>query len=199
MPQGRGANSLKDPELYEELRDQGNSKEKAARISNAAAKRGRSAVGRKGGESGDYEDWTVADLRARAKELGLTGSHIGCEHGVCGACTIRVDGRIVRGCLMLAVQADGCSVDTIEGLTDSGELKDLQKAFYERNALQCGFCTPGMVMSSAALLAENPKPTEAEVRHYLDGNICRCTGYHNIVKAVLQAAGAGATTGGEQA
>lgn len=122
-------------------------------------------------------------------DLGLTGSHAGCEHGVCGACTLRVDGEIVRGCLVLAASLDGAEVTTIEGLSDSGEMADLQDAFIARNAAQCGFCTPGMVMSSAALLAENPKPTEAEIRHYLEGNICRCTGYHNIVKAVLAASG----------
>ncbi|HEX9463440.1 MAG TPA: (2Fe-2S)-binding protein [Alphaproteobacteria bacterium] len=117
-------------------------------------------------------------------ELELTGAHIGCEHGVCGACTVRVDGEIVRGCLFLAVQADGCRVDTIEGLTESGELADLQKAFVERNALQCGFCTPGMLIASAALLAQTPNASRADIRAYLSGNYCRCTGYHAIVDAV---------------
>jgi len=118
------------------------------------------------------------------EELGLTGSHIGCEHGVCGACTIRVDGKIVRGCLMLAVQADGCTVDTIEGLTDSGELKDLQKAFYERNALQCGFCTPGMLLCAQELVKSGKKATREEIREHISGNYCRCTGYQAIVDAI---------------
>ena len=117
-------------------------------------------------------------------ELGFTGSHIGCEHGVCGACSIRVNGVVVRGCLMLAVQADGAEVVTIEGLTDSGEIADLQRNFVERNALQCGFCTPGMLMTAAELL-KNPKPaTREEIRRFLSGNYCRCTGYHAIVDAV---------------
>ncbi len=117
-------------------------------------------------------------------ELELTGSHVGCEHGVCGACTVRVDGQIVRGCLMFAVQADGARVETIEGLTDSGEIADLQKAFVERNALQCGYCTPGMLITAAELLRDNPAATRAEIRAYLSGNYCRCTGYHAIVDAV---------------
>jgi carbon-monoxide dehydrogenase small subunit len=118
------------------------------------------------------------------EELGLTGSHIGCEHGVCGACTIRVDGRIVRGCLMLAVQADGCKVDTVEGLSDSKELAPLQKAFHEHNALQCGFCTPGMLMAAQDLLLKNKKPTRDEIRDHISGNYCRCTGYQAIVDAI---------------
>jgi len=118
------------------------------------------------------------------EDLGLTGSHIGCEHGVCGACTIRVNGAIVRGCLMLAVQANGCSVDTIEGLSDSGELKDLQKAFHEKNALQCGFCTPGMLMAAQDLVLKNRKPTREEIREHISGNYCRCTGYQAIVDAI---------------
>ena len=118
------------------------------------------------------------------EELGLTGSHIGCEHGVCGACTVRVDGQIVRGCLMLAVQANGCSVDTIEGLSDSGELAALQKAFHERNALQCGFCTPGMLMAARDLQVRNPKASRDEIRAHLAGNYCRCTGYQAIIDAV---------------
>lgn len=117
-------------------------------------------------------------------EMELTGTHVGCEHGVCGACTIRVDGQIVRGCLMFAVQADGARVETIEGLTDTGEIADLQKAFVERNALQCGYCTPGMLMTAAELLKHNPTATRAEIRAYLSGNYCRCTGYHAIVDAV---------------
>ena len=118
------------------------------------------------------------------EELGLTGSHLGCEHGVCGACTIRVDGEIVRGCLMLAVQADGCRVETIEGLTDSGELKALQKAFHERNALQCGFCTPGMLMAAQDLLKKGKKASREEIREHISGNYCRCTGYQAIVDAI---------------
>jgi carbon-monoxide dehydrogenase small subunit len=117
-------------------------------------------------------------------ELGLTGSHIGCEHGVCGACTLRVNGEIVRGCLMLAVQANGCRVETIEGLSDSKELAKLQKAFHEKNALQCGFCTPGMLMAAQDLLRLNKKPTREEIRSHISGNYCRCTGYQAIVDAI---------------
>ena len=117
-------------------------------------------------------------------ELGLTGSHVGCEHGVCGACTVRVDGEIVRGCLMLAVQANGCKVETIEGLSDSGELAALQKAFHARNALQCGFCTPGMLLAARDLQLSNPKASRDEIRAHLSGNYCRCTGYQAIVDAV---------------
>jgi carbon-monoxide dehydrogenase small subunit len=118
------------------------------------------------------------------EELGLTGSHIGCEHGVCGACTIRVNGDIVRGCLMLAVQADGCTVETVEGLSDSRELQRLQKAFHERNALQCGFCTPGMLMAAQDLVLKNRKVTREEIRAHISGNYCRCTGYQAIVDAI---------------
>jgi len=118
------------------------------------------------------------------EELGLTGSHVGCEHGVCGACTLRVDGEIVRGCLMLAVQADGCRVETVEGLSDSKELAPLQKAFHERNALQCGFCTPGMLMAAQDLLRQNRKATREEIRSHISGNYCRCTGYQAIVDAI---------------
>jgi aerobic-type carbon monoxide dehydrogenase small subunit (CoxS/CutS family) len=118
------------------------------------------------------------------EELGLTGSHLGCEHGVCGACTLRVDGAIVRGCLMLAVQADGCRVETIEGLSDSGELAKLQQAFHKRNALQCGFCTPGMLMAARDLQLRNPRATREEIREHLSGNYCRCTGYQAIVDAI---------------
>ena len=117
-------------------------------------------------------------------ELGLTGSHTACEHGLCGACTVRVDGAIVRGCLMLAVQANGRKVDTIEGLSDSGEIADLQRAFHVRNALQCGFCTPGMLMAAQDLLASRPEATREEVREHLSGNYCRCTGYQAIVDAI---------------
>ena len=117
-------------------------------------------------------------------ELGLTGSHIGCEHGVCGACTVRVNGDIVRGCLMLAVQANGCEVETIEGLSDSGELAGLQRRFHEKNALQCGFCTPGMLMAAQDLLLQNQKPTRDQIRAHISGNYCRCTGYQAIVDAI---------------
>ena len=118
-------------------------------------------------------------------DLSLTGSHVGCEHGVCGACTVRVDGEIVRGCLMLAVQCDGAKVETIEGLSDSGEVADLQAAFEQRNALQCGFCTPGMLTAAQDLLKRTKKvPSRDEIREHLSGNYCRCTGYHAIVDAV---------------
>ena len=117
-------------------------------------------------------------------ELGLTGSHLGCEHGVCGACTVRVDGTIVRGCLMLAVQADGADVWTIEGLSDAGEIADLQEAFVTRNALQCGYCTPGMLLTAAEMMEEGRKMTRPEIREFLSGNYCRCTGYQAIVDAV---------------
>jgi aerobic carbon-monoxide dehydrogenase small subunit len=118
------------------------------------------------------------------EELNLTGSHVGCEHGVCGACTVRLDGVIVRGCLTLAVQCDGARVDTIEGMSDTGELADLQEAFEKRNALQCGFCTPGMLLTAAALLAQGGVPSRDKIREHLSGNYCRCTGYHAIVDAV---------------
>jgi carbon-monoxide dehydrogenase small subunit len=117
-------------------------------------------------------------------DLGLTGTHVGCEHGVCGACTVRLDGEIVRACLTLAVQADGCAVETIEGLSDSGEIADLQNAFRDRNALQCGYCTPGMLITAQDLLRRKPQPDRAEIREHLAGNYCRCTGYHAIVDAV---------------
>jgi aerobic carbon-monoxide dehydrogenase small subunit len=121
-------------------------------------------------------------------ELGLTGTHIGCEHGVCGACTIRLDGEIVRGCLVLAVQADGGTVETIEGVSDSGEVGDLQAAFHERNALQCGYCTPGMLLAAQDLLQREPSPSREAIREHLSGNYCRCTGYHAIVDAVAATA-----------
>jgi aerobic carbon-monoxide dehydrogenase small subunit len=118
-------------------------------------------------------------------DLSLTGSHVGCEHGVCGACTVRVDGEIVRGCLMLAAQCDGAKVETIEGLSDSGEVADLQAAFEQRNALQCGFCTPGMLAAAQDLLKRAKKvPSRDEIREHLSGNYCRCTGYHAIIDAV---------------
>jgi len=122
------------------------------------------------------------------EELGLTGSHLGCEHGVCGACTVRVDGAIVRGCLMLAVQANGCRVETIEGLSDTGELEKLQAAFHRRNALQCGFCTPGMLMAAQDLLRQKRKPSREEIRAHISGNYCRCTGYQAIVDAIDEVA-----------
>ncbi len=121
-------------------------------------------------------------------DLGLTGTHVGCEHGVCGACTIVVDGRCVRGCLMLAVQADGCAVETIEGATASGRVKTLQDAFFQRAALQCGFCTPGMLLTAAELLAADPVPSRDAIREALSGNYCRCTGYHAIIDAIEAAA-----------
>jgi aerobic carbon-monoxide dehydrogenase small subunit len=118
------------------------------------------------------------------EHLQLTGTHVGCEHGVCGACTVRVNDEIVRACLMLAVQADGASVQTIEGLSDSGEIADLQEAFRARNALQCGYCTPGMLMAAQDLLKQQAAPSREEIRGYLSGNYCRCTGYHAIIDAI---------------
>ena len=127
--------------------------------------------------------------------LGLTGAHASCEHGVCGACTIRVDGQAVRGCLMLAAQADGAEVWTVEGLTDRAEIADLQAAFVARNALQCGFCTPGMLVSAQELLARGGVPSRDEIREHLSGNYCRCTGYEAIVDAVEDVARARAGKG----
>ena len=118
------------------------------------------------------------------EDLALTGSHVGCEHGVCGACTVRVDGVIVRGCLMLAVQCDGARVDTIEGVSDSGEIADLQQAFVQRNALQCGYCTPGMLLTAQELLRRGGVPSREKIRAHISGNYCRCTGYQAIVDAV---------------
>jgi carbon-monoxide dehydrogenase small subunit len=118
------------------------------------------------------------------EDMGLTGTHIGCEHGVCGACTVRVDGNIVRGCLMLAVQAEGRNVETIEGVSDSGEIADMQDAFHKRNALQCGFCTPGMLLTAQDLAQKNPRATREQIREHISGNFCRCTGYQAIVDAV---------------
>jgi carbon-monoxide dehydrogenase small subunit len=117
-------------------------------------------------------------------DLGLTGSHIGCEHGVCGACTVRVDGAVVRGCLMLAVQCEGAEVETIEGLSDSGVIADLQDAFQRRNALQCGFCTPGMLIGAHELIARGGVPSRQKIRDHISGNYCRCTGYQAIVDAI---------------
>ena len=118
------------------------------------------------------------------EDLDLTGSHVGCEHGVCGACTVRLDGAIVRGCLTLAVQCDGATVETIEGVSDSGALADLQQVFQARNALQCGYCTPGMLLTAAELLARPGISSRDDIRTHLSGNYCRCTGYHAIVDAV---------------
>jgi carbon-monoxide dehydrogenase small subunit len=118
------------------------------------------------------------------EHLKLTGTHVGCEHGVCGACTVRVNGDIVRSCLMLAVQTHGAAVETIEGVSDSGEVADLQSAFRERNALQCGFCTPGMLMAAQDLLSQSPSPDREQIREHLSGNYCRCTGYQAIVDAI---------------
>ncbi len=121
-------------------------------------------------------------------DLALTGSHVGCEHGVCGACTVRVDGRTMRGCLLLAVQTDGATVETIEGLSDRGDLGELQQEFHSRNALQCGFCTSGMLLAANELLSHSTKLTREDVREYLSGNFCRCTGYQAIVDAVMAVA-----------
>ncbi|MBT9459921.1 MAG: (2Fe-2S)-binding protein [Burkholderiaceae bacterium] len=118
------------------------------------------------------------------EDLGLTGSHLGCEHGVCGACTVRLDGQVVRGCLVLAVQADGRAVETVEGLTEGGTVRDLQDAFVARNALQCGYCTSGMLMAAAELLDTRPNASREEVRAWISGNYCRCTGYQAIVDAI---------------
>ena len=123
-------------------------------------------------------------------DLDLTGSHIGCDTGNCGACSVIVDGVLLKSCMLLAVQADGAEIETVEGLSESGELTPLQQAFSDNHALQCGYCTPGMLMSATALLRRNPNPSEAEVRKALQGNICRCTGYWNIIEAVKVAAGA---------
>lgn len=136
------------------------------------------------------------------EDLGLKGSHLGCEHGVCGACTVELNGQIVRGCLTLAVQADGGKVQTIEGVSRSGVIRDLQQAFVQRNALQCGFCTSGMLMAAKELVERKPDANRAEVREWISGNYCRCTGYHAIVDAicdVLQQRRQGATPGAEVA
>jgi carbon-monoxide dehydrogenase small subunit len=121
-------------------------------------------------------------------QLGLTGTNVGCDTSSCGACTVLLDGESVKSCTVLAVQADGHDVTTIEGLATNGELHPMQQAFHEHHALQCGYCTPGMVLAAVSILRENPSPTEEQVRHALEGNLCRCTGYHNIVKAVLAVA-----------
>ena len=118
------------------------------------------------------------------EDAGLTGTHVGCEHGVCGACTVSLDGQTVRSCLVFAVQADARRVDTVEGLAGDGDLSPLQHSFWEHHGLQCGFCTPGMLMTATELLASNPAPTGAEIRHAISGNLCRCTGYQNIVASI---------------
>ena len=124
-------------------------------------------------------------------DLDLTGTHVGCDTGNCGACSVILDGTLLKSCMMLAIQADGASIETVEGLAVDGELKPLQQAFGDHHALQCGYCTPGMLMSAKALLDENPEPTEGEIRRAIQGNICRCTGYVNIVEAIAAAAEAG--------
>ncbi len=148
-----------------------------------------------------YQRWvevrmTLADFLRN--ELDLTGTHLGCEHGVCGACTILLNGEAVRSCLLLAVQADGADLQTVEGLAQGNQLHPLQKAFQDRHALQCGFCTPGFLMTACAFLNETPAPTETEVREAISGNICRCTGYLPIIKAILQAAPESRVTSGRK-
>jgi len=139
--------------------------------------------------SGEVEGRTLLSSFLR-DTLGLTGTHVGCDTSQCGACVVHVNGEAVKSCTVLAAELDGAEVTTVEGMANAdGSLGVIQQAFQDHHGLQCGFCTPGMVMSAAALLKENPKPTEAEVRHYLEGNICRCTGYHNIVKAIMAASG----------
>ena len=139
--------------------------------------------------SGVIEGRTLLSSFLR-EQLGLTGTHVGCDTSQCGACVVHVDGKAVKSCTMLAAEADGAEVATIEGQAAAdGSLNAIQAAFQEHHGLQCGFCTPGMVMSAAALLKDNPKPSEQEVREYLEGNLCRCTGYHNIVKSIMAASG----------
>ncbi|WP_372884743.1 (2Fe-2S)-binding protein [Shimia sp.] len=139
--------------------------------------------------SGAIEGRTLLSQFLR-DSLKLTGTHVGCDTGQCGACVVHVNGQAVKSCNMLAAEAEGAVVETIEGqAAPDGSLNTLQQAFQDHHGLQCGFCTPGMVMSAAALLKDNPKPTEAEIRAYLSGNLCRCTGYHNIVKAIMAASG----------
>jgi carbon-monoxide dehydrogenase small subunit len=139
--------------------------------------------------SGDVEGRTLLSSFLR-EDLRMTGTHIGCDTSQCGACVVHVDGKAVKSCTMFAAEAEGAQVSTIEGQANAdGSLNVIQQAFQDHHGLQCGFCTPGMVMTTAALLKENPKPTETEVREHLEGNICRCTGYHNIVKAIMAASG----------
>ena len=139
--------------------------------------------------SGEVEGRTLL-VHFLRDQLGMTGTHVGCDTSQCGACVVHVDGKAVKSCTMLAAEADGAEVSTIEGQANAdGSLSVIQQAFQDHHGLQCGFCTPGMVMSAAALLKDNPKPSETEIREYLEGNICRCTGYHNIVKAIMAASG----------
>jgi carbon-monoxide dehydrogenase small subunit len=139
--------------------------------------------------SGEVEGRTLL-VQFLREGLGMTGTHVGCDTAQCGACVVHVNGKAVKSCNVFALDLEGAEVKTIEGMAEAdGTLSPIQQAFQDHHGLQCGFCTPGMVMSAAALLAENPKPTEAEVREYLEGNLCRCTGYHNIVKAILAASG----------
>ncbi|WP_209507073.1 MULTISPECIES: (2Fe-2S)-binding protein [unclassified Ruegeria] len=139
--------------------------------------------------SGEVEGRTLLSGFLR-EQLSLTGTHVGCDTAQCGACVVHVNGQAVKSCNMLAVEADGADVGTIEGQANAdGSLNVIQQAFQDHHGLQCGFCTPGMVMSAAALLKDNPRPSEAEIRKYLEGNLCRCTGYHNIVKAIMAASG----------
>ena len=141
-------------------------------------------------KSADVEPRTLL-VHFLRDDLGLTGTNVGCDTSSCGACTIHVDGESVKSCTMLAAQARGAEITTIEGLASNGSLHPMQQAFMECHGLQCGYCTPGMVMAATSLLKENPSPTEDEVREGLEGNLCRCTGYHNIVKSVMNAAGGG--------
>ena len=144
--------------------------------------------------SGDVEGRTLLVEFIR-ENLGLTGTHVGCDTSQCGTCVVHVDGKAVKACTMFAAEAEGAEVTTIEGMAAAdGSLGTLQQAFQDHHGLQCGFCTPGMVMSAAALLQDNPSPTEAEIRDYLEGNICRCTGYHNIIKAIMAASGQDVST-----
>jgi aerobic carbon-monoxide dehydrogenase small subunit len=141
--------------------------------------------------SADIEPRTLLVYFLR-ETLGLTGTNVGCDTSSCGSCTVLLDGESVKSCTLLAAQVDGRGLTTIEGMASDGELHPLQEAFHRNHGLQCGYCTPGMVMAAASFLKENPNPTEAEVREALEGNLCRCTGYHNIVKSILDAAGSGA-------
>ena len=137
--------------------------------------------------SADVEDRTLL-VNLLRDHLNLTGTHVGCDTSQCGACVVEVDGKSVKSCTMLAVQAEGAQIKTIEGMATDGKLHPIQDGFWEKHGLQCGFCTPGMIMSAAQMIERYPKPTEEQIRHQLEGNLCRCTGYHNIVKAILAAA-----------
>lgn len=144
--------------------------------------------------SADVEPRTLL-VHFLREHLRLTGTHVGCETGYCGACTIHLNGKALKSCMMLAIQADGSNITTVEGIASNGDLHPVQEGFWERHGLQCGFCTPGMIMTSVALLQENNNPTEDQIRHGIEGNLCRCTGYHNIVRAVEYA---GAKLRGEE-